>query len=75
MKKILPIFLMSFTLFGCSMGMIKSFVQTPELKGIQLKSFSAIDKQAVFDVAVYNPNAFLCLFPASRAISNLINSP
>jgi len=40
------------------MDMIKALVQSPELKGIQLKSFSAIDKQAIFDLAVYNPNAF-----------------
>ena len=33
-------------------------MQAPQVKGVQLKSFSAKDKSVVFDVDLYNPNSF-----------------
>jgi len=58
MKKILVLLLLSLSLLGCGTGLIKAFVEAPQLKGIELKSFSAKNKQAIFEVALYNPNAF-----------------
>lgn len=46
------------TLFGCGTGLIKHFVETPQVKGVELKSFSAKNKQALFEVALHNPNSF-----------------
>jgi LEA14-like dessication related protein len=45
------------SLFGCGQ-IIKEFVDTPEIRGVELKSFSAVDKTAIFEVALYNPNNF-----------------
>lgn len=58
MKKMLLLLLLSISLLGCGTGLIKAFVDTPQVKDIRLKSFSAKDKQALFEVALYNPNAF-----------------
>lgn len=58
MKKILLLLLLSISLVGCGAGIIKAFVDTPQVKGVELKSFSAKNKQAVFEVALYNPNNF-----------------
>ncbi len=62
MKKILLLLLLllllSISLVGCGTGIIKTFVDTPQVKGVELKSFSAKKKQAVFEVALYNPNNF-----------------
>ena len=58
MKKILLPLLLSTSLLGCGTGLIKAFVDTPEVKGVELKSFSAKNKQAVFEIALYNPNNF-----------------
>ena len=58
MKKSVLVFLLSLSLLGCGTGLLKSFVDTPEVKSIELKSFSIKDKKAVFDVALHNPNAF-----------------
>jgi len=58
MKNIFALSLMLLTLSGCSSSLVKSFVQTPQLKDTQLNSFSASDKQASFDAAIYNPNLF-----------------
>jgi len=58
MKKIFALSLMLFTLSGCSSNLVKSLVQTLQLKDIKLNSFSASDKQASFDVSIYNPNLF-----------------
>lgn len=58
MKKILSIFLFSIFLMGCGTDLVKEFVDTPQVKGVELKSFSAKNKQAVFEVALYNPNSF-----------------
>ncbi len=43
---------------GCGTGLIKAFVDAPEVKKIELKSFSMKDQQAVFEVLLYNPNSF-----------------
>ena len=58
MNKFVLLFLLSFSLVGCGTDLIKAFVDTPQVKGIELKSFSVKDKQALFEVALYNPNAF-----------------
>jgi len=58
MKNIFTLSLMLLTLSGCSSSLLKSFVQTPQLKDVRLNSFSASDKQASFDVDIYNPNLF-----------------
>ncbi len=58
MKKILPFLLLSLSLIGCNSGLVKEFVDMPEVKGLELKSFSAKDKKAIFEVDLYNPNAF-----------------
>lgn len=58
MKRLFTILIMSLALFGCGADMIKQLVDAPQVRGIQLKSFSAVDKRAVFDVALFNPNAF-----------------
>ncbi len=58
MKKILLLLMLSISLVGCGTGIIKAFVDTPEVKRVELKSFSAKNKQAVFEVALYNPNNF-----------------
>jgi len=41
-----------FTLLGCSVDSIKQFASSPELKGIQLESFSPAENQITFDLAV-----------------------
>ena len=58
MNKFVLLFLLSFSLVGCGTDLIKAFVDIPQIKGIELKSFSVKDKQALFEVALYNPNAF-----------------
>lgn len=57
MKKILSVILMTMLITGCS-SMVKELMQAPQIKGVQLKSFSAKDKSVVFDVDIYNPNSF-----------------
>ncbi len=57
MKKLITILLMSLTLSGCA-SMVQELMQAPQIKGVQLKSFSAKDKSVVFDVDIYNPNSF-----------------
>ena len=57
-KKIVIHLIILFTLLGCGTGIIKEFVDTPQVKGIELKSFSIQNKRATFEVALYNPNAF-----------------
>jgi len=58
MTKTLSYLLILFTLLGCSVDSIKQFASSPELKGIQLESFSPAENQITFDLAVYNPNLF-----------------
>lgn len=58
MKKLLTMILMTMSLLGCSSEMIQNFVKAPEVKNVQLKSFSAKDKSVVFEVDLFNPNAF-----------------
>lgn len=58
MKKLLTILFLSFSLIGCNSGLVNQLVDAPEIKGIQLKSFSIKDKSVVFDVDLYNPNPF-----------------
>ncbi len=43
---------------GCNNSLISHFVETPQIKGIELKSFSAKDKKALFEIALHNPNSF-----------------
>jgi len=58
MKKIILVVLLGFVLTGCQSGLMKKLVEAPEVRSIQLKSFSAQDKTVVFDVALFNPNVF-----------------
>ncbi|MFK8068161.1 MAG: LEA type 2 family protein [Gammaproteobacteria bacterium] len=58
MKKLLAIILVSLSLMGCNSEMIQQFVEAPQVKNIQLKSFSAQDKSVVFEVDLFNPNPF-----------------
>ncbi len=58
MKKILIMLLMTIGLLGCSSEMIQQFVDAPQVKNVQLKSFSAENKSVVFEVDLFNPNAF-----------------
>lgn len=58
MKKIITIILLSLSLLGCSAEMIQKFVEAPQVKNVQLKSFSAKDKTVVFEVDLFNPNPF-----------------
>lgn len=37
---------------------VKKYINMPQVRSIQLSSFSAADKQAVFEVGLYNPNTF-----------------
>lgn len=46
------------SLVACSSPLVKELVQTPEIKSIQLSHFSVQDKQAVFNVSLYNPNPY-----------------
>lgn len=58
MKHIVFFILLSFGLTSCQSGIIEKIVKAPEIKSIQLKSFSAQNKTVVFDVGLFNPNAF-----------------
>jgi LEA14-like dessication related protein len=63
MNKTLGTILLSILLLGCNPNLIKQdlisqLVSAPEIKGIQLKSFSVEDQSVVFDLSVYNPNVF-----------------
>tara|TARA_R110002111_G_scaffold125940_12_gene190434 strand:- start:33 stop:500 length:468 start_codon:yes stop_codon:yes gene_type:complete len=58
MARRLFILFLTFGLFACDSGLVKEFVATPEIKNIQLSHFSVEDKQAVFDISLYNPNPF-----------------
>jgi len=57
MKKIFTVILLSITLLACN-SLVKELVSTPEVKAVRLINFSMADKQVVFDVDLYNPNAF-----------------
>lgn len=57
-KKLPLLIILLISLFGCNADLIREFVSTPQIKGIELKSFSAQNNSAVFEVALYNPNAF-----------------
>lgn len=46
-----------FNLLGCG-RLVKEFVEAPEVRGIELKSFSVLDNTATFEVTLYNPNSF-----------------
>lgn len=58
MIKIAATVLLSLALLGCGTGLMQQFVDAPEVKGVSLKSFSAKKKTAVFELDLYNPNAF-----------------
>jgi LEA14-like dessication related protein len=59
MSKLLAIFLMSISIIVSSNAdILEDSVLTPEIRSIKLNSFSAEENHAVFDVEVYNPNAF-----------------
>ena len=58
MKKLFAILFLSISLVGCSSDLINKLVEAPEIKGIQLKSFSMKDKSVIFDIDLYNPNPF-----------------
>ncbi len=57
-NRIVMVILISFGLTACQSGIIEKIVKAPEVKSVQLKSFSAQDKTVVFDVGLFNPNAF-----------------
>ncbi len=56
--RIVMMVLICFGLMACQFGALKNIVKAPEVKSIQLKSFSVQDKIVVFDVGLFNPNAF-----------------
>ena len=60
MKKLLALtfVLMSFIGYGYAGVFSTDSVLLPKIRNIQLKSFSAEENRAVFDVTVYNPNDF-----------------
>ncbi|HHA19635.1 MAG: hypothetical protein DRQ39_04980 [Gammaproteobacteria bacterium] len=59
MKKLLAILLVSVSFIAYSYAdILNDSILTPEIRNITLNSFSAEDNRAVFDVEVYNPNAF-----------------
>lgn len=58
MKKTFILALLSTSLLGCG-NLVKHFVDTPEIKWIELKTFSPDDNKAYFEVALHNPNSFL----------------
>jgi len=58
MKRIVLFILLSLGLTGCQSGIIEKLVKAPEVKSVQLKSFSAQNKTITFDVGLFNPNAF-----------------
>lgn len=45
------------SLSGCT-ALLKQFIETPKIKSIGLKSFSASRQTAEFEIALYNPNTF-----------------
>ncbi len=49
--------LFSLTLVGCN-SIVKELVSAPEVKAVRLVDFSMAEKQVIFDVDLYNPNAF-----------------
>ena len=57
MKYLLSILLMSICLAGCS-SVVNELIEAPQVKSVQLKSFSATDKSVVFDIDLHNPNSF-----------------
>ncbi|MFT5708793.1 MAG: LEA14-like dessication related protein [Oceanospirillaceae bacterium] len=63
MKKYLGIILISIFLLGCNTNVIKQdfvsqLITAPEIRGVQLKTFSVEEQSVVFDVSLYNPNPF-----------------
>ena len=59
MNKLLAILLVSISFITVSNADILSdSILTPEIRNITLHSFSAKENRAVFDIEVYNPNAF-----------------
>ena len=57
-KILMMVVFVSLGLTACQSGIIQKIVKAPEVKSIQMKSFSAQDKTVVFDVGLFNPNAF-----------------
>jgi len=57
MKKLFVLLLLSLSLVACN-DIVKEFVSAPEVKAVRLTDFSMADKRVVFDVDLYNPNAF-----------------
>ncbi len=70
MKKSLVIILLSMGLLGCSSELIQQFVERPQVKNIQLKSFSVQNEKVVFEVDLFNPNPFT--LPLSGLSGNMI---
>jgi LEA14-like dessication related protein len=73
MKKIFTLLLLSLSLVSCN-DIVKEFVSAPEVKSIRLADFSAAEKKVIFDVDVYNPNAFtlpLSGFSGNFKLNNL----
>lgn len=63
MKKYWTILLFSLLMTGCNSSLIpqnlaSKLIQAPEVRGVQLKSFSIEQQSVVFDVAIFNPNIF-----------------
>ncbi len=56
-KRIGMMILLALSLTACQ-SVMEKVVKAPEVKSIQLKSFSIQDKTMVFDVGLFNPNAF-----------------
>ncbi len=58
MKRYIWVALLALLLPACQSSLVKKLVQAPEVKSITLQSFSIQDKRMVFDVGLFNPNAF-----------------
>ena len=58
MKKLASLLFFILALSACNSNMIQQFVDTPQVKNVQLKSFSAKENSVVFEVDLFNPNAF-----------------
>lgn len=63
MKKYLAMLLATLVLAGCNSSaiksdLVKSLISAPEVRGIQLTSFSAKEQKVVFAVDLYNPNIY-----------------
>ncbi|PHS27446.1 MAG: hypothetical protein COA83_00055 [Methylophaga sp.] len=73
MKKLVLLLCLSLSLIGCN-SIVQKLVSTPEIKAVRLVNFSMVDKLVIFDIDLYNPNAFalpLSGFSGNFKLNNL----